>query len=780
MRKINKGGRKMSTSMMLGIFDWIGDFFKALFDIIPKTMYLLYASAACVLDVLQLFFRKLAGLDVYYVNGSMVEGDIVQNFILGILGFKSTEGVSYSALSTVFWSMIVFGIIICFGSTIVAVIKSHYTYDEKSAKGPMQYVYTGGKAIINIAAVPIIIVLSLYVSQALLTALDTITTTSSDSIVALYGTDAVNTWLAEPVSTAKTVGGLSTEKTYIRYDIFGFDGNVRYGTNTDLTWLSDDATNHALVGSKTQTFSGTLFKVAAYNANRARTGEMSAAKGNFTGGQYSNMKLFAKAGDDDAVLAEMIDTAFANNLRLNSVYLLDYTYDNDVVSMKYFTNYLTMFVWSYSKFNIGLVWYYYDLWQFNFIVGFGAFLFCIMIFINIIIGLMKRLFMCIVLFLVAPPLFGLSPIDGGEGAKAWRKNFKEQVLMAYGAVVGMNLVMMLLPYFNDIDFFNIPIADYFAQTIVLVVGLVSVKAVIATLSSLVGGADANKSGDEMKEDVSKVAGTGLKMTVGAAKLGVKARKGVISAIHSGGHAVATAKNSIQANSEKKSGMAAEKMRTGMTDKMISDMNDSAIHGASDKQLKNQLKEAGVSDRRQRNEAVKAYRESVKAGGDGSAASVRGQLRKQRSEHTKDALAAKARERHHSGAFKSNLNAAVHGEAHTDKGIIKTALGDKGTAWMKDKGKAIANSKFGKATGGALKTVWEFGGQAQDAIGETFYKNIKSFDSKGIGTFVASSDIDKQPDKQDVSNAFEEWQVTHPGEKPNAKQLESLRQGKMPK
>ena len=54
--------------MLLGMFDWIGDFFKAMFDLIPKIMYLLYASLACVIDVLQLFFRKLAGLDVFYVQ----------------------------------------------------------------------------------------------------------------------------------------------------------------------------------------------------------------------------------------------------------------------------------------------------------------------------------------------------------------------------------------------------------------------------------------------------------------------------------------------------------------------------------------------------------------------------------------------------------------------------------------------------------------------------------------------------------------------------------------
>ena len=101
----------MQTSMLLGIFDWIGEFFKSLFNLIPKIMYLLYASIACVIDVLQLFFRKLAGLDVYYVDGEAITGDLVTNFITGILGINA-EGLTYSALSTVFWSMLIFGIII--------------------------------------------------------------------------------------------------------------------------------------------------------------------------------------------------------------------------------------------------------------------------------------------------------------------------------------------------------------------------------------------------------------------------------------------------------------------------------------------------------------------------------------------------------------------------------------------------------------------------------------------------------------------------------------------
>lgn len=514
----------MATSMLLGIFDWIGDFFKSLFDLIPKVVYLLYASLACVLDVLQLFFRKLAGLDVYYVDGEAVAGDLVTNFITGILGINP-NGFEYSALSTVFWAFIVFGIIICFISTIVAIVKSHYSYDDKAAKGPMQYVYTAGKAVLNMVAVPIIVVLGLYLSQAILTALDSMTSITSGNIVAMYG-DKVS--LLRQVDTSKTATGIeesnTKNKTYIYYDIFGFGGAIAYGSNADATWLYADAKEIALIGSSNQTFSGSLFKVAAYNANRVRIGTpMSAMSG------FGEDELFANAAaaNDAELGADMIDTAFACNLHLNYTmdlkYITDSSDSNGVwTSFKYFTNFLTQNASAFSKFNVGLIWYYYDLWSFNFIVGFAGCIVCATLFINIIMGLIARLFMCIGLFLVAPPLFGLAPLDGGKAGSSWRENFMKQVLMAYGAVVGMNIFFLILPYMNEIDFFNIAIADYFAQSLVIIVGLVTIKAFIATLSGLIGGADANETGKGIAEEVGAVAGTATKMTVGAAKGVIKA------------------------------------------------------------------------------------------------------------------------------------------------------------------------------------------------------------------------------------------------------------------
>ncbi len=510
-----------------------------LLDFIPKFMYLMYASLVCLMDVLQLFFRKIAGLDIVYikdpVSGKIVNttGDLVTQFITGILGINEYD-LQYSILSTVFWSFVIFGVIILFAATLVAIIKGHYNYDEKAAKGPMQYVYTAGRALVGMAIVPITIVLGLYLSQALLTALDKFTSTSDTAIISMYGSNNVSKYLYStytsrnfddnPNSTTKG------EKSYVFYDIFGVGSGVLYGElEQDVfdDYYTVYGVNLASVAATNATFSGTLFKAAAYNANRARLNNWYGRR-SYTGGPDDEDFQLFKDAEGNEELAEMIDLAFACNLhaaqgcRIAPMYTAEdwkHLISLDIVSgLSNFTSYLTI---AFSKFNVGLVWYFYDLWQFNFVVGFGAVIVCFTIFLNIILGLMARFFMCIVLFLIAPPLYGLMPLDNGQAAKNWRENFLKQVLMTYGAVVGMNLVMLILPYINQIKFFNIGIADALASTLFIIVGLITTKAVISTLSTIIGAADAQKTGEEMSKDVSSAVGGALKMTAGAAKFATK-------------------------------------------------------------------------------------------------------------------------------------------------------------------------------------------------------------------------------------------------------------------
>lgn len=505
----------MSGAMNLSaIGEFFVDFFTSLINMIPKLIYLLYSSLACLLDIIQMAFRKLAGLDVYFVNGQKVTGDIVTNFITGILNIRSDD-LAYPVLTNVFWAFIVFGLIMVFMTTIVAIVKSHYSYDDKAAKGPMQYVYTAGKAVINMAAVPIIIVLGLYINQAILTAVDSITSTPSSSAISVYGNGK------DYLQSVKDSKG---DDTYIYYDIFGFSAKIKYGTQLsaipDDTW---DQKQLALIGASSQPITGSLFRTAAFNANRARTGQFWTNGGNAVFGGSDT--LFKNATSQEQ-LGQMIDTAFTCHLHLKERMPLTYSSPatEDIDALRFFTHFSAVEISSFSKFNIGAVWYYYDLWQFNFIIGFAAIVVTASILTNITFGLISRMFMCILLFLVAPPIFGLAPLDGGDSTKKWRTNFMKNVLMTYGAVVGMNLMFLILPYLNTIDFFNIQIADVLMQTLIIIAGLITVKAAIAVVSEIIGGADANAVGEKLAADTGKAALSGAKLAGKSAKFVTSAPK----------------------------------------------------------------------------------------------------------------------------------------------------------------------------------------------------------------------------------------------------------------
>ncbi len=791
MKNKGKGDFAMSYAMTLGLFDWIGDFFKALIDLIPKIIYLLYASLATLLDVFQLFFRKLAGLDVYYIDGVPQSGDLVTNFIGGILGINFNQVTNehpYPALTNVFWAMMLFGVIICFASMLIAIVKAHYSYDAKTT--PKQIVLTGGRAIINMLAVPIIVLLGLFVSQALLTALDSITSVSSGQVEATFGnginyfesTDTVQATTTEyktiyvratkyvsgktyygynsetksysvvPSVTEENFSGLTLyeakevsvntgsarEKTYIYYDIFGFGSRVAMGdTSGDPTaWSALDKKNWALIGSKNQTFSGALFVAAAYNSNRVRTGKFS-KNGDF---DFAGKDTFFSNAKDDVVLAEMVDICFANNMHLkDTITLSNWT---ELSSKTYFTNFATSWFGSFSKFNVGLVWYYYDLWQFNFIVGFAGCLVTVTIFVNIIFGLMTRLIMCLVLFLIAPPLFGLAPIkDAGKG---WRENFIKQALMAYGAVVGMNLVMMILPYFNEIDFFNIPIVDYLVQTLFIIVGLISIKAIIETVSGLVGGADANKTGEGVGEDVAKVGMKAGTMALGAAKVGVTAQKAAFKGIAAAGNVAATLPGVRQAvtkyHDAKENKWNDRDLKTLKADnKNVETIRDGLVNGKTKKEVITDLVGNGMDKK----EAKNLYKDIKAVGG-------------KNGENIKGKSAAEIK-------LDADKRLDDKSKQHNEKKIVGWA-GTKARLTRAGRDIIGTKNKDGKREGGMFQFIGQAGregaGQMASNLGNVYGEN--KFGGYIKGEMKKSADKKKEKEAQKKQNKAEYLKLKQSG------------------
>ena len=522
----------MQISMLGGWFDKVVDFIVGFFAFIPQLMYFLYTSIASLLDVLQYLVRKLAGLDTYWVNGKEVGGDMITDFLRGIVGIDKSP--AYSALSTVFWSLVIFGVILLVLSTIIAIIKAHYNYDANKSS-PIKILGTSVKSLATMAIVPVVAIFGVYLAQILLKAVDSITSPSSAAV--LNDTFSSKTIKQEDgteiiVSSIDKFASGEDKQGYATYNSYDYFGAGDYTT--------------------TSTFSGMMFKVAAYNCNRVRTNQYRVLYQEGHGNTWDNMGVFWVSSDESnqkEKLANQIDVAFANNLKLKDPYSkvriekmddagslwssLRWGYSATLSAGLYNVK-------SFSKFNIGLVWYYYNLWGFNWILGFAGIIICASLLGSIVFGLMTRLLQVVALFIIFPALIGIMPLDEGSAFSNWRKQFTSDILMAFGAIVGMNIFFLILPFFNSITFFNPKdqaFLNLILNMIISLAGLTLIKKFIGMVSKFVGGTDANETGAAVMKDVQSAAMKGLNGTMKAATPALALAKPVVSGMKVGAKAV---------------------------------------------------------------------------------------------------------------------------------------------------------------------------------------------------------------------------------------------------
>ena len=133
--------------------------------------------------------------------------------------------------------------------------------------------------------------------------------------------------------------------------------------------------------------------------------------------------------------------------------------------------------------------------------------------------MMKRAIELTMLMVVSPAVVAVTPLDGGGMQKRWRENFIKKTLSAYGAVVGVNLLFIILPIIRNVNFFNIPIVDTIVQLLFTIVGLTCIKDFMKMMSELVGGEDAQSIGADVNK---KMADTAMKVGSVAASVAMPA------------------------------------------------------------------------------------------------------------------------------------------------------------------------------------------------------------------------------------------------------------------
>lgn len=176
------------ASMSLGIFDFlidwiatlvgnvIGWIFDIVMGIVNRMIFTIAKQILFIIDLVQVLFRRLAGLDKYYVNtgtGPNVEheGDI-------LISLMSNETVL-----EVFITLTLVAVAMVIIATIIKVVQSEFTTEgSKNSKGGI--IGQAIKSLVMFILVPVLCFGGVFVSNALLKALDSATSQGAESSMA--------------------------------------------------------------------------------------------------------------------------------------------------------------------------------------------------------------------------------------------------------------------------------------------------------------------------------------------------------------------------------------------------------------------------------------------------------------------------------------------------------------------------------------------------------------------------------------------------------------------
>lgn len=163
----------------------------------------------------------------------------------------------------------------------------------------------------------------------------------------------------------------------------------------------------------------------------------------------------------------------------------------------------------------------YELFNINYIVLAAGGIFLLYALCSITFGMIKRMFILLMLFIISPAMCALYPLDDGKAVGSWKGDFVKNTISAYGAVAGLNLFFSLLPVIQNISLFSSGGVGVLFETLGLttllltIAGLYVVKDFISMISGYIGAGNAYADGSSLMKSVHK---TSKKVTKGTSKV----------------------------------------------------------------------------------------------------------------------------------------------------------------------------------------------------------------------------------------------------------------------
>ena len=304
----------MALSLLGGITDffnktvvtWILNFL----SFIPKLVYFIATCLLSVVDFFQVTFRKLAGMDPVMIGQEVTKGDSVYKIISDAL----LTG-KYPAINTMFWSLIILGILMLIVTSIMAVIRIEYRPDKEKGNSKSGIVKNFLTALFTFAIVPIASLFGMFLANELVQAVVEITA-SATPVDETY--NYFDTWDGVQPGEEIDPNLYDITNAYMAFDIFG-----------------------ETIPTNTQPFSGVVFKACAHGCNRFRMyGDAYLAEIN---NSSTDLGIFGTGQITEAsVAADIIDTAFSINARMKNTSSGGYSLDKNI-SGEYYSDWLSFF-----------------------------------------------------------------------------------------------------------------------------------------------------------------------------------------------------------------------------------------------------------------------------------------------------------------------------------------------------------------------------------------------------------------------------------------------------
>ena len=490
-----------------------------LYATIYKLFYYLDVGLCWIVGTLYKLFGVFAGIEqVVHVDGLYKEKGYLLDFFLG-----------HSSINTVYWCMAMVGLVLCFGFTIIAVIRKMADLDGKQQRSYGQILRSTGKSILII-----------LLMTSIMTAVMQTTTVITEAVNKAFnagGTDGREASIdytpdqyAAMARVLNTIGNYSLNPAATsRYNINACFNDIR----PDLLWLQQNGVfdfyylEKDASGNEIVSWQSTLQKVVN-SADLRFDMPMDVYNESLAVALRNAMDVLK----NDASLKplthyeNLYDASILSRTPLDTILFLMATSDA-AYNESYNINPSIMdnlrggyYIGEKDIYDVDQVMEDFDIAIGTFdhiLIIFGAW-FMIPNLAICIFNAIARMFNLLMLYLMAPLAVAPTPMDDGAKFKQWTTAFVIQCFGILGIIVSMRLLILFLPlvYGSEIIFFeNSPVLNIIAKLLLMIGGTEAAK----KASGIITGILADNAGIQSiaAGDMSDFAGKAMSKVGSAAK-----------------------------------------------------------------------------------------------------------------------------------------------------------------------------------------------------------------------------------------------------------------------